>query len=144
MVDINSFCSLLQRRVTIRKQKFEYSKVKMTPYTLGLTVPQNMHRFIGEMELRRDIQQGMDVTSFFGPPDSSASNRKWMINPDWTYCEYVRGGVHFDNKEELLLHFLKQIQKAKGSWAWRNTGVGIKPRHAAKDKVLDGDIYSCE
>jgi len=140
---INFSYLYLQKRVTIRKQKYEYMKVRNTPYTLGLVVPHNMNRFEAELEIRRDLPSGADVSTFFGP--TTGGHKRWMVNPDWTYCEYIRGGHHFDNKEDLLIHFLQQIQKARGSWAWRNTGVGIKTRHSGgKEKILDGDIYSCE
>ncbi|XP_035715688.1 voltage-dependent calcium channel subunit alpha-2/delta-4 isoform X3 [Folsomia candida] len=128
------------RRVTLRPQKYEFSHLKSTPYTLTLSVPAHLHQFHGQMELY--LEKDQELITFFGPPTEP---RRWSINPTWSYCEYIRGGADFGgNKEDQLVHFLKRIEKAKKAWKWKNTGVGIKQRHGNKGKVLDGDIYECD
>jgi hypothetical protein len=136
-------------RVSIRSQKHEYVKIQNTSYTLGLSTPENLNTFNGQMELFLEREQGHDVVSYFD--EINTTERKWMINPNWNYCEYVRGGTQFDSKEELLLHFIRKIQSAKKGWKWKNTGVGIKQRHnnhanngKVKNKgVVEGDVYEC-
>ncbi|CAL8108692.1 unnamed protein product [Orchesella dallaii] len=145
------------RRVTIRRQVYEFQRVKMinqhnprenmiTPYTLAIAVPENANRFIGELEIRL---QDENILSYF---DKTNEPRKWKINPDWSYCEYIRGGKTFETKEDLLLHFLEKIQGATPSWPWRNTRIGIRYRHQAHQAGVGGEsrwhseaeIYECE
>jgi hypothetical protein len=128
--------------VVLRKQRYAYTKIPSTPYTLGITVPDShRYKFHGQIEMRRD-GLGKNVTQFFEAPGEL---RQWKVNPDWTYCEYIRGEhPEFKDKtkkEDLVLHFLREIQKAQTSWAWKNTGVGI---HTAKPPGMGSDIYSCK
>lgn len=113
------------------------------------------------MEIRRD-GQGRNVTHFFEAPDEP---RRWRVNPDWTYCEYIRGAhPSYNNNKEgvtmipvklglwirqrinfclgLILHFLREIQLANHSWPWRNTGLGNKSPF--KEHSLDSQIYICK
>jgi len=121
----------------------------ITPYTLAIAVPENANRFVGELEIRL---QEENILSYF---DKTNEPRKWKINPDWSYCDYIRGGdkYNFASKEDLLLHFLTKIQRSTGSWPWRNTGIGVKYRHQAHQGGAGGgesrwhseaEIYECE
>lgn len=68
--------------------------------------------------------------------------RRWGLNPDWKYCEFLGGartstGLLINNKEDLLLYFLKKIQGTSwtnSSTAWKNTGL----------KGDDQETYSCK
>ncbi|XP_035710380.1 voltage-dependent calcium channel subunit alpha-2/delta-3 isoform X2 [Folsomia candida] len=127
------------RRVLLRRQKYAYVKIPNTVYTLAITLPESQqYEFTGGMEIRRD-GQGRNVTHFFEAPDEP---RRWRVNPDWTYCEYIRGAhpEFRDNKEGLILHFLREIQQANTSWPWRNTGIGITRRQP----TLDSQVYICD
>lgn len=126
--------------MALKKQKYAYVKIPHTTYTLGLALPEShQYEFTGQMEIRRD-GQGRNVTHFFEVPEE---RRRWKVNPDWTYCEYIRGAPpeFKDNKEGLVLHFLREIQQANHSWPWRNTGIGLTRR---SQPSLDSQIYICE
>lgn len=132
----------------VRKQRYTYAKINGTQYTLALTVPlANMYQFHGQLEIRRD-EKGNDVTNFFEKPNEA---RRWSLNPDWTYCEYIQRDQDNDNltfslksKEDVMLHFLRKIQNAKNSWKWRNTNVGIKKPIVRGGEQRPREIYSCK
>lgn len=126
--------------MVIRQQKYEYERIAGTPYTLGISVPRSLYKFHGEIEAYM-ASKNMDLTEYF----DQDGERNWQLNPDWTYCEIFRGEkMKFDTPEDLLLHFLRLIRSSPNSWAWKNTGVGIKLRHGDKNKHFDGMIYSCK
>ncbi len=102
-------------------------------------------QFYGQAEIRLD-EKNTDVTNFFEKPNEL---RKWRLNPDWTYCEYVQrdqdnDNLTFTSKEESLLHFLRKIQKAQNSFKWRNTKIGIKKQIGRGGEHKPREIYSCE
>ncbi|CAL8093183.1 unnamed protein product [Orchesella dallaii] len=130
------------RRVRVRKQQYAYAKINKTQYTLGVTVPKaNMYQFHAELEIRLDAQQ-KNVSTFFDKPNEP---RKWRLHPDWTYCEYIRGGPQKKedklSKEDILIQFLQKIQLAKGSWPWRNIKYGNKNTYVP---TPPSEIYSCD
>jgi len=129
--------------VTVRKQRYAYTKIPTTPYILGITVPDShRYKFHGQIELRRD-GLGKNVSQYFEGPREL---RQWKVNPDWTYCEYIRGGGSREEKDKtkegLVIHFLREIQNAKNSWAWSNTGIGVASN--ARHPSMTSDIYSCK
>jgi len=130
--------------VTIRNQAFEFDGIADTPYTLGISVPERANWFRGEVEVMRiGKDEGIDVTHYLDPPNEPT--RKWSINPNWHYCDYVRSDKSLANNEDRLIHFLREIQTSSSNWRWRNTGVGINKnvRHSNK-RHLEEDIYECE
>lgn len=102
------------------------------------------------MEIRLQSENILSYFDFEKPKEQ----RKWKINPDWSYCDFIKGGEkhNFETAEEQLMYFLKKIQSTTSSWAWRNTGEGIKHRHQGHQGGGEGrfhsagehEIYKCE
>lgn len=120
-------------------------------YTLAVTVPTaNMYQFHGQLEIRRDARDALkkDITEFF---ERLNEPRRWRLNPDWTYCEYIHRDSGNDNttvnakyKEDLMIHFLRRIQSAEKSWAWRNIKSVTKNAYNMRPQRFTEDIYSCK
>ncbi|ODM90179.1 Voltage-dependent calcium channel subunit alpha-2/delta-4, partial [Orchesella cincta] len=122
---------LTERRVTLHSQHYEFQRVKVmnkqkssqnfiTPYTLAIAFSEkNANEFIGKLDTSSKEE---DILSYF---EEINEPRKWKINPDWSYCDYIQDGekYKFSSKEDLLLNFLRKIQRANGSWLWRENGI---------------------
>lgn len=134
--------SPFQKRVTLRKQVYFFAKVPQTPYTLALTLPESQQfKYEGETEIR--LAQDNNLTRFF---DSPREPRRWRLNPDWTYCDFIRGDlpIYRRDKEGLFLHFLKEIQNANTSWQWKTTKPAIKMKHPPQEPDLSKPVYICD
>ncbi|CAG7830444.1 unnamed protein product [Allacma fusca] len=115
------------KRVTIRNQKYEYRKLDNTSYSLAISVPQNMYRFKGVIDVTRVIRDGkLDVVKLFDV-QKDTNPRKWKLHPDWSYCWYIKtpeGKERTKDKsaqENLLMYFIKKIQTTTHkNWMWKN------------------------
>jgi len=136
-----------QRRASIRKAGYVFGKIPNTSYTLGLQIPFNTSRFIGEIELSRlwKDEKINAIPGYFDLPVNRSDRmypnqehlRKWRIHPDWTYCHYISGSQlnYTDSKEDMLVHFMNKIQASdvNQTWAWGDRWGG-----------KSGDYYVCK
>ncbi|ODM90180.1 Voltage-dependent calcium channel subunit alpha-2/delta-4 [Orchesella cincta] len=136
------------RRVTLHSQHYEFQRVKVmnkqkssqnfiTPYTLAIAFSEkNANEFIGKLDTRSKEE---DILSYF---EEINEPRKWKINPDWSYCDYIQDGekYKFASKEDLLLHFIRKSQRSTGSWLWRENGIYECEKELVESLLFDANI----
>ncbi|XP_053622117.1 voltage-dependent calcium channel subunit alpha-2/delta-3 isoform X1 [Plodia interpunctella] len=122
------------RRVATRRQRYFYSPVDGTPYSLAAVLPDGygMYELQAEQEVKHSL---INVTEYF-------KGENWKIHPDWVYCEYASTSDQtFNSAEEQLLHFLSRA--GRPGWKW----MSLRPRaltlHNAHKKQ-DRDAYYCD
>ncbi|RVE51074.1 hypothetical protein evm_004217 [Chilo suppressalis] len=122
------------RRVATRRQRYFYSPVDGTPYSLAAVLPDGygMYELHAEQELKHSP---INVTEYFKGDD-------WKVHPDWVYCEYASTSEQsFNSPEEQLIHFLSRA--GRPGWKW----MSLRPRaltlHNAHKKQ-DRDSYYCD
>ncbi|KAL4716978.1 hypothetical protein ACJJTC_012789 [Scirpophaga incertulas] len=122
------------RRVATRRQRYFYSPVDGTPYSLAAVLPDGygMYELHAEQELKHSP---VNVTEYF-------KGENWKVHPDWVYCEYSSTTEQsFNTPEEQLLHFLSRA--GRPGWKW----MSLRPRaltlHNAHKKQ-DRDSYYCD
>ncbi|KAM3967735.1 LOW QUALITY PROTEIN: voltage-dependent calcium channel subunit stolid [Aphomia sociella] len=122
------------RRVATRRQRYFYSPVDGTPYSLAAVLPDGygMYELLAEQEVKHSV---INVTEYFKGDD-------WKIHPDWVYCEYASTSEQtFNSPEEQLVHFLSRT--GRPGWKW----MSLRPRalmlHNAHKKQ-DRDSYYCD
>jgi len=123
------FCS--QGRVKTMSQTFAFTRINSSQYTLAITLPSHQQYYMkGEIELRL---ANTDWLSYLEQPSEP---RRWRLNPDWEYCEMIKGDMtDLNSPEDILLYFLKKRRSADKYWSWRNTKF--------RARRTDSDIYSC-
>ncbi|XP_072936977.1 voltage-dependent calcium channel subunit alpha-2/delta-3 [Epargyreus clarus] len=122
------------RRVATRQQRYFYSPVEGTPYSLAIVLPEGygMYELQAEQEIKHSPK---NVTEYF-------KGDNWRVHPDWVYCEYASTSEQsFTSAEEQLLHFLTRA--GRPAWKW----MSLRPRaltlHNAHKKQ-DRDSYYCD
>ncbi|XP_059050982.1 voltage-dependent calcium channel subunit alpha-2/delta-4 isoform X3 [Achroia grisella] len=122
------------RRVATRRQRYFYSPVDGTPYSLAVVLPDGygMYELLAEQEVKHSV---INVTEYF-------KGDNWKIHPDWVYCEYASTSEQtFNTPEEQLVHFLSRA--GRPGWKW----MSLRPRalmlHNAHKKQ-DRDSYYCD
>ncbi|XP_026319416.1 voltage-dependent calcium channel subunit alpha-2/delta-3 [Hyposmocoma kahamanoa] len=122
------------RRVATRRQRYFYSPVDGTPYSLAVVLPDGygMYELQAEQEVKHST---VNVTEFF-------KGENWKVHPDWVYCEYASTSEQtFNSPEEQLLHFLSRA--GRPGWKW----MSLRPRalmlHNAHKKQ-ERDSYYCD
>ncbi|CAH0727477.1 unnamed protein product, partial [Brenthis ino] len=122
------------RRVATRRQRYFYSPVDGTPYSLAAVLPDGYGMY--ELQAEQEIKHSpINVTEYF-------KGENWKIHPDWVYCEYASTSDQaFNSPEEQLLHFL--TRSGRPGWKW----MSLRPRaltlHNAHKKQ-DRDSYYCD
>ncbi|XP_004930281.2 voltage-dependent calcium channel subunit alpha-2/delta-3 isoform X2 [Bombyx mori] len=122
------------RRVATRRQRYFYSPVDGTPFSLAAVLPDGYGMY--ELQAEQEVKHSpINVTEYF-------KGENWKIHPDWVYCEYASTSDQtFNTPEEQLLHFL--IRAGKPGWKW----MSLRPRaltlHNAHKKQ-DRDSYYCD
>ncbi|XP_050730030.1 voltage-dependent calcium channel subunit alpha-2/delta-3-like isoform X16 [Eriocheir sinensis] len=111
------------KRVVQRRQRYYTQKIKGTPFSLGIAVPEGYGRYKvhGQIELSRAIQdpRRTDAMAHF-------STGNWTLHPDWVYCEYKYDQHQEDQSPEgLMKDFLSRAQKP--NWKWRSTRTRPPP-----------------
>ncbi|XP_045445989.1 voltage-dependent calcium channel subunit alpha-2/delta-3 [Melitaea cinxia] len=122
------------RRVSTRRQRYFYSPVEGTPYSLAAVLPDGYGMY--ELQAEQEIKHSpINVTEYF-------KGDNWKIHPDWVYCEYASTSEQtFTSAEEQLVHFLTRT--GRPGWKW----MSLRPRaltlHNAHKKQ-DRDAYYCD
>ncbi|CAH2236386.1 jg10766 [Pararge aegeria aegeria] len=122
------------RRVATRRQRYFYSPVDGTPYSLAAVLPDGYGMY--ELQAEQEIKHSpINVTEYF-------KGDNWKVHPDWVYCEYASTSEQtFNSPEEQLLHFLTRA--GRPGWKW----MSLRPRaltlHNAHKKQ-DRDSYYCD
>ncbi|XP_023946898.1 voltage-dependent calcium channel subunit alpha-2/delta-4 isoform X1 [Bicyclus anynana] len=122
------------RRVATRRQRYFYSPVDGTPYSLAAVLPDGYGMY--ELQAEQEIKHSpINVTEYF-------KGENWKVHPDWVYCEYASTSEQtFNSPEEQLLHFLTRA--GRPGWKW----MSLRPRaltlHNAHKKQ-DRDSYYCD
>ncbi|KAG6450510.1 hypothetical protein O3G_MSEX006621 [Manduca sexta] len=122
------------RRVSTRRQRYFYSPVDGTPFSLAAVLPDGYGMY--ELQAEQEVKHSpINVTEYF-------KGENWKIHPDWVYCEYASTSDQtFNSPEEQLLHFLSRA--GRPGWKW----MSLRPRaltlHNAHKKQ-DRDSYYCD
>ncbi|XP_022130225.2 voltage-dependent calcium channel subunit alpha-2/delta-3 isoform X1 [Pieris rapae] len=122
------------RRVATRRQRYFYSPVEDTPYSLAAVLPDGYGMY--ELQAEQEIKHSpINITEYF-------KGDNWKVHPDWVYCEYASTSDQtFNSPEEQLLHFLTRT--GRPGWKW----MSLRPRaltlHNAHKKQ-ERDSYYCD
>ncbi|KAF9421397.1 hypothetical protein HW555_002612 [Spodoptera exigua] len=122
------------RRVATRRQRYFYSPVDGTPFSLAAVLPDGYGMY--ELQAEQEVKHSpVNVTEYF-------KGENWKVHPDWVYCEYASTSDQtFNSAEEQLLHFLSRA--GRPGWKW----MSLRPRaltlHNAHKKQ-DRDSYYCD
>ncbi|KAH9641750.1 hypothetical protein HF086_003876 [Spodoptera exigua] len=122
------------RRVATRRQRYFYSSVDGTPFSLAAVLPDGYGMY--ELQAEQEVKHSpVNVTEYF-------KGENWKVHPDWVYCEYASTSDQtFNSAEEQLLHFLSRA--GRPGWKW----MSLRPRaltlHNAHKKQ-DRDSYYCD
>ncbi|CAH0592632.1 unnamed protein product [Chrysodeixis includens] len=122
------------RRVATRRQRYFYSPVDGTPFSLAAVLPDGYGMY--ELQAEQEVKHSpINVTEYF-------KGENWKVHPDWVYCEYAStSDQSFNSAEEQLVHFLSRT--GRPGWKW----MSLRPRaltlHNAHKKQ-DRDSYYCD
>ncbi|XP_047984484.1 voltage-dependent calcium channel subunit alpha-2/delta-3 isoform X2 [Leguminivora glycinivorella] len=122
------------RRVATRRQRYFYSPVEGTPYSLAIVLPDGYGMY--ELQAEQEVKHSpINVTEYF-------KGDNWKIHPEWVYCEYASTSDQtFNTAEEQLLHFLARA--GRPGWKW----MSLRPRALTlhnMHKKQDRDSYYCD
>ncbi|XP_049874672.1 voltage-dependent calcium channel subunit alpha-2/delta-3 isoform X2 [Pectinophora gossypiella] len=122
------------RRVATRRQRYFYSPVDGTPFSLAAVLPDGYGMY--ELQAEQEVKHSnINVTEYF-------KGDNWKVHPDWVYCEYASTSEQsFNSPEEQLVHFLSRA--GRPGWKW----MSLRPRalmlHNAHKKQ-ERDSYYCD
>ncbi|KAJ2948127.1 hypothetical protein O0L34_g9926 [Tuta absoluta] len=122
------------RRVATRRQRYFYSPVEGTPFSLAAVLPDGYGMY--ELQAEQEVKHSnINVTEYF-------KGENWKVHPDWVYCEYASTSEQtFSTPEEQLVHFLSRA--GRPGWKW----MSLRPRaltlHNAHKKQ-ERDSYYCD
>ncbi|XP_063616501.1 voltage-dependent calcium channel subunit alpha-2/delta-3 [Cydia splendana] len=122
------------RRVATRRQRYFYSPVEGTPYSLAIVLPDGYGMY--ELQAEQEVKHSpINVTEYF-------KGDNWKIHPEWVYCEYASTSEQtFNTAEEQLVHFLARA--GRPGWKW----MSLRPRALTlhnMHKKQDRDSYYCD
>ncbi|XP_043216058.1 voltage-dependent calcium channel subunit alpha-2/delta-3-like isoform X3 [Amphibalanus amphitrite] len=104
------------KRVIKRRQKYFYTPLRPTPFSLAIVLPEGYgkKRIRGEVELTQAAKHGerRQILEYFAGPN-------WSVHPEWVYCEYDNDAHSLDTPRSQYLHFLEKAMSTPG-FEWRS------------------------
>ncbi|KRT83163.1 VWA domain-containing protein [Oryctes borbonicus] len=127
------------QRVSREAFDFYYRKIKNTPFTMALALPNRFGYYAVQVpdEIDKNKHARVSIPSFF-------RGNNWKIHPEWIYCKYhYLEGHEFSEPEQELLHFLDRMYHKNFTWTMQYSSSIVEDENE-DDASSDPESIECD